>query len=122
LLRTQHCIFSANAPAKRIPQINEVSDDDDLVFLWSDVLRWQALTEAALDARDSRFDKRAQAVAVFVAERTDALFVDVANDMDWRVGETHATRLWHPCFARTIKLCPQRSGERQFSLTVPNNI
>jgi hypothetical protein len=84
LLRTQHCIFSANAPAKRIPQINEVSDDDDLVFLWSDVLRWQTLTEAALDARDSRFDKRAQAVAVFVAERTDTLFVDVANDMEKR--------------------------------------
>ncbi|HEX8893047.1 MAG TPA: hypothetical protein VF783_06975, partial [Terriglobales bacterium] len=46
----------ANAPAERVPQVDEVGDDDTLVLLRFDFLRQQTLADAALDARDLRLD------------------------------------------------------------------
>ena len=59
VLWTQLSIFDPNAPAKRVPQVDEVGDDDTLVLLRGDFLRQQTLADAAFNAGDLRLDERA---------------------------------------------------------------
>jgi hypothetical protein len=57
VLRTQLSIFNANASAERVPQVDEVGDNDPLVLLRGEFLRQQTLTDTALEARDLRLNK-----------------------------------------------------------------
>ena len=70
--RTRLCIFDADRLAKGVVQVNEVSDDEAFALLRGDLLRQQGRANASLDARDLRFDPRAQAIAVFLVERINA--------------------------------------------------
>jgi hypothetical protein len=49
-------------------------------------LRQQGCANASLDARDLRFDRRAQAIAVFLVERVNAFVLDVFNDLVMQTG------------------------------------
>jgi hypothetical protein len=80
-LWTQLSIFDANRPAERIPQVDDVGDDDALALLRRDLLRQQGGANASLDARDLRLDARAQAVAVFLVERINTLVLDVFDEL-----------------------------------------
>jgi hypothetical protein len=39
------------------------------------------ITDASLDARDQRFDQRAQAIFVLVAQHMEPLLIDIADDL-----------------------------------------
>lgn len=81
MLRTQLSIFDANRSAEGIPQVDDVGNDDALALLRRDLLRQQGGAKASLDARDLRLDARAKAVAEFLVERINTLFLDVFDEL-----------------------------------------
>jgi hypothetical protein len=66
--------FDVNGLAKRIPQVDEVGDNDTLCVLRRDFSHQQGRADTALDPRDLRLDTRAQAVTIFLVERINAFF------------------------------------------------
>ncbi|MBB5429628.1 transposase [Paraburkholderia atlantica] len=64
---TRLCIFDPNRFAEGVPPVQQVGDDYAFAFLRRKLLRQQAFTDAALDARDLCLDQRAHTVAVLNA-------------------------------------------------------
>jgi hypothetical protein len=81
VLWTRVRIFDTNRLAEGVPQVNEVSDDEAFAHLRSGLLRQQGRANASLDARDLRFDSRAQTIAVFLVERINAIVLNVFDDL-----------------------------------------
>lgn len=59
----------------KIPEVNDIGDDDALGLLRFDFLGQQGRADASLDAGDLRLHQGARAIAVFFVEGIDAPFI-----------------------------------------------